>query len=62
MVCSELDEESVRNPNDVSILPYAYLRKYRVPTQGRTQGGVGLNPPLSSIFYKNFIIRRVYRA
>jgi len=32
MVCSESEEESVRNPNDVSISPCAYLRKYRVPT------------------------------
>jgi len=32
MVCSESDEKSVRNPNNVSISPYAYLRKYRVPT------------------------------
>jgi len=32
-------------------------------SQGRTQGGVlGLNPPLSLIFFKNFIIRRVYRS
>jgi len=30
--------------------------------QGRTKGGVGVNPPLSLIFCKNFIIRRVYRA
>jgi len=30
--------------------------------QGRTQGGFGLKPPLSLIFYKNFIIRGVYRA
>jgi len=32
MVCSESDEESVINPNDVSISLCAYLRKYRVPT------------------------------
>jgi len=33
MVCSESDEESMRNPNDVSISPCAYLRKYRVLRQ-----------------------------
>ena len=32
MVCSESDEESVRNPNDASISRCAYLRKYRVST------------------------------
>jgi len=32
MVCSESDEESMRYPNDVSISPCAYLRKFRVPT------------------------------
>jgi len=32
IICSESDEESVRNPNNVSISPCAYLRKYRVPT------------------------------
>jgi len=32
MVCSESEEESMRNPNDVSISPCAYLRKYRVLT------------------------------
>ena len=32
MVCFESDEESVRNINDVSISPCAFLRKYRVPT------------------------------
>jgi len=33
--------------------------------QSRTQGGggvLGLKPPLSLLFYKNFVIRRVYRA
>jgi len=32
MVCSESDEESTRNPNDVSKPLCAYLSKYRVPT------------------------------
>jgi len=32
IICSESDEESVRNLNNVSISPCAYLRKYRVPT------------------------------
>ena len=32
MVCSEWDEKSVRNPNDVLTSPCAYLRKYREPT------------------------------
>jgi len=28
MVCSESDEKSVRNPNDFSFSPCAYLRMY----------------------------------
>jgi len=32
MVCSESDEESTRNSNDVSISLCAYLSKYRVQT------------------------------
>jgi len=32
MVCFESNEESMRNPNDVSILLCACLSKYREPT------------------------------
>jgi len=28
---------------------------FMFPNQGRTQGGLGLNPPLNLIFHKNFI-------
>jgi len=35
--------------------PLLYFTKGDTAYQGRTQGGVGVNPPLSLIFYKNLL-------
>ena len=51
------------------ILEILYWQKFmieksdhNVAVKGVRKGGWGWNPPLSLIFYKKFIIRRVYRA
>jgi len=46
----------------LSFSPSLSLVAFYGQDQGCTKGGVGVNPPLSLIFCKNFIIRRVYRA
>jgi len=42
MVCSESDEESMRNPNDVSVSLCAYLSKYSVPTHSNVMKKISL--------------------